>query len=106
LAKYPEARETAVEDKELLDFMTEKNGRWTMLECYEYLMQQREIATAKKVKVETETKKKEVVSETTNKYHKIPSAQPNGGKVSEDDYETMSVEEYLRRENEKKKDFF
>ena len=105
-AKYPQAIETAQNDQELLDLMANKMGRWTMLECYEYLMQQREIATAKKTKVETETKKNEVVSETTNKYHKIPSSQPNGGQVSEDDYEKMTIEQYIKKQSENKVDFF
>ena len=48
----------------------------------------------------------EVVEETTNKYHKIPSAQPNGGQVSEDDYENMTVEQYIKKQNENKVDFF
>lgn len=104
--KYPEAVNVAQNDQELLDLMAEKDGRWTMVECYEHLAQKRKYEQSVKKKTQDEQKKKEVVEETTNKYHKIPSAQPNGGKVSEDDYSTMTTEEYIKSEEAKKIDFF
>ena len=54
--KYPEANGTAQDDQELIDLLTEKGGRWTMTECYEYLQmtRKREQATQTKAKIEKE----------------------------------------------------
>ena len=105
-AKYPEAMNTAQNDQELLDLMAEKSGRWTMLECYEHLAQKRKVEASVKKKTQSDQKKKEVVEETTKKYHKIPSSQANGGQVSDDDYEKMTIEQYIKKQNENKVDFF
>ena len=108
-AKYPEARQTAPEDLELLGLIEEKNkddSKWTMTDCYEFLVMKRKYESLLQSQQEAQTKKNSAVKEATNKYHKIPSAQPNGGRVSEDDYEAMSVEEYIKRQNENKIDFF
>ena len=108
-AKYPEARQTAPEDLELLGLIEEKNkddSKWTMTDCYEFLVMKRKYESLLQSQQEAQTKKNEVVSETTNKYHKIPSSQPNGGQVSEDDYEKMTVEQYIKKQSENKVDFF
>ena len=105
-AKYPEAMNKAQNDQELLDLMASKSGRWTMLECYEYLAQKRKFEDSVKKKTQNEQKKKEVVDEATKKYQKIPSAQANGGQASEDDYEKMTIEQYIKKQSENKVDFF
>lgn len=104
--KYPEAIGTAQDDQELLDLMSEKSGRWTMTECYEYLQMTRKNTQATKTKAETEETKAKVVKETTNKISKTPSSQSNGGKASKDDYLAMTDEEYLKQEAENNTDFF
>jgi translation initiation factor IF-2 len=93
-AKYPEAMNTAQNDQELLDLMAEKSGRWTMVECYEHLVQKRKVEANVKKKAQNDQKKKEVVGEATKKYNKTPSSQPNGSKNSEKSVLTMTDEEF------------
>ena len=92
--KYPEARNTAQTDQELLDLMSEKSGRWTMVECYEHLMHKRNASKTQQTKSQTEKKKKEVVGEATKKYNKTPSSQPNGSKNSEKSVKDMTDAEF------------
>jgi hypothetical protein len=108
-AKYPEARETAPKDQELLDLIEKKDksdSNWTMTDCYEYLVMKRKYESLLKTQQEAQTKKDSAVKEATNKYHKIPSSQPSGKPVSEDDYENMTIEQYIKKQNENKVDFF
>ena len=93
-SKHPEAVGQAEKDQELLDLITEKNGRWTMNECYEYLQQKRNTEKTQKAKTQNETKKKEVVGEAAKKYNKTPSSQPNGSKNSEKSVLSMTDEEF------------
>ena len=109
-AKYPEAQGIATKDKELINLIETKGdsttSNWTMTDCYEYLVMKRKYENLLQSQQEAQTKKNSAVKEATNKYHKIPSSQPNGGRVSDDDYSTMSDEEYLKSEAEKSLDFF
>ena len=103
--KYPEAIETAKDDQELLNLMAEKNGRWTMIECYEYLNEKRKALGIVTTKEENDKKKKEIVDKVAKKNTSVPSSKSNGGKSSTS-YLDMTDEEYLRKEAEGNTDFF
>lgn len=89
-------------DDDFLDLCASKGGRWTMLECYEYLKSKRETAEAKKVDTEEDVS----VKENGKKVSKVPSSANSGAKISNDNYMDMTDEEYLRLQKEKSKDFF
>lgn len=91
---YPDVDMRALgNDQELLDLADEKQGRWTLTECYEYLTMKRAKAEAKK----EEQKEDKSVKENAKKVTKVPSSNSNGGKKeTSTDYMEMSDEEFLK----------
>lgn len=99
---YPELNLMELsKDNEYLQLCESKGGRWTMLECYEYLVSKREKQkTAEKAKEEDET-----VKEGSKKVTKVPSS-TNGKKHSSQNYLEMTDEEYIELQKQNNKDFF
>ena len=96
---YPEARGKAENDEELLNLLVEKNGRWTMKECYDYLLVQRsadEKAQAKKKEADEEG---QAVSKQATRFSSPPSSQ--GGYKAPKDVGKMTKEEFEKYFEEK-----
>ena len=104
-AQYPEAFEFVKKDQSLVELHSEKDGRWTLKECYEYLIAQQKAQGIVETKVENDKKKKEIVDKVAKKNTSVPSSKSNGGKNSTG-YFDMTDEEYLRQEAEGNIDFF
>lgn len=87
-------------DQEYLDLCEAKGGRWTMLECYDYL-------TEKRAATKTTKTTDKVVKDGGKKATKVPSSNSNGGKAtSETNYLEMTDEEYIKLQKKEKDDFF
>lgn len=104
-AQYPEAFEFVKKDQSLVELHSKKDGRWTLTECYEYLIAQQKAQGIVETKVENDKKKKEIVDKVAKKNTSVPSSKSNGGKTSTN-YFGMTDEEYLRQEAEGNIDFF
>lgn len=103
LAKaHPEADLSALaEDKEFINLCSDKGGRWTMLECYDYLCSKRA-----NFKADEDTKKTDKkADEAAKKVSTPPSSKANGSSTSKS-YMEMTDEEYIKDQKKLSDDFF